>query len=236
MKWIGLTDVGKVRKNNEDAYFIPERDEPFFLLADGMGGHLAGEMASSLAISLISEELRNISKNRIKTNIYNAIEKANNVIYQESLSNPDYHGMGTTLSLLYVGKGKIYYSNIGDSRIYLFKDNNLIQLTRDDSFVNYLLDVGEITEEEAKNHPRKNVLTKALGTSEIFDVKVHEKVSEKGEKFLICSDGLTSMVSFERIREIIKDYSIEEAANLLLKEALDKGGCDNITLLLITLE
>ena len=236
MEWIGLTDVGKVRKNNEDAYYVPESTETFFLLADGMGGHLGGERASFLAISTISEELKKCSKHRIKTEILNAVYKANKKIYQESLQNPDFHGMGTTLSLLYVMENKIYYTNVGDSRIYLLKDDNFIQLTRDDSFVNYLVDVGEITEEEAEDHPRKNVLTKALGTSEDFDLTVHEKVTEPGEKFLLCSDGLSTMVPFEKIKEIMMEHPIKEGAHVLMQEALDHGGCDNITLLLIALE
>lgn len=239
MKWIGLTDVGKVRRNNEDAYFTPKDKEPFFLLADGMGGHLGGERASALAITSLSEELPKVSEEsseEIKRGIIHAMEKANDLIYSESLSNPDYRGMGTTLSLLYIGEERVYFANIGDSRIYLFRDNELIQLTKDDSFVNYLLDVGEITEEEAINHPRKNVLTKALGTTPALDVEIHEKSREEGEIYLLCSDGLTAMVSFEEIEEILKDYSPEEAANRLMDTALKNGGRDNVTLILLAMD
>lgn len=237
MKFVAATNVGNVRSNNEDSYYIPtDLSKEIFILADGMGGHLAGETASKLAASIISKYFNKIeinSEEDVELGILNAIDLANKEIFKLSNENMDYRGMGTTLSVVYVYNGKLIYANIGDSRIYEITDTTLIQLTKDDSFVNYLIDIGEITEEEAENHPKKNVLTKALGTSENIKTKVEYREIKKGVKYLLCSDGLTNMVEINRIMEIINENSIDIAKEILVEEALENGGVDNITLILI---
>lgn len=237
MKFVAATNVGNVRSNNEDSYYIPtDLNKEIFILADGMGGHLAGETASKLAASIISKYFNKIeinSEEDVELGILNAIDLANKEIFKLSNENMDYRGMGTTLSVVCVYNGKLIYANIGDSRIYEITDTTLIQLTKDDSFVNYLIDIGEITEEEAENHPKKNVLTKALGTSENIKTKVEYREIKKGVKYLLCSDGLTNMVEINRIMEIINENSIDIAKEILVEEALENGGVDNITLILI---
>lgn len=236
MKWYGLTDIGKVRKNNEDAFYLPKEGESFFILADGMGGHLGGERASGLAVASISDTLGKGEETSPKRRIRKALVTANAMIYSESLSEKDYRGMGTTVSLLFFEGDLVYFANVGDSRIYVLSNGELIQITRDDSFVNYLLDVGEITEEEALNHPRKNVLTKALGTTKQLEFEVASRPCKRADRYLMCSDGLTSMVEPERIRELLVGHSPKESAELLKTEALHAGGRDNVTMIIIDLE
>lgn len=236
MKFVAATNVGKVRTNNEDSYYIPEDDDRLFILADGMGGHLAGETASSLATSEISKYINNEeieSEEDVELAIIKAIEISNKKIFNLSEENIEYRGMGTTVSLAYIFNDKLIYTNIGDSRIYEIEDGEISQLTKDDSFVNYLIDIGEITEEEAQVHPKKNVLTKALGTSENIRMKVEYKNFKKGVKYLLCSDGLTNMVDIDRIKDIVNENPIDIAKEILVKEALENGGVDNITLILI---
>lgn len=236
MKFVAATDVGNVRTNNEDSYYIPENNKNLFILADGMGGHLAGETASSLAISEISKYINNEeieNEEDVELAMIKAIEIANKKIFSLSEDNIEYRGMGTTVSICYIFNDKLIYTNIGDSRIYEIDDGEISQLTKDDSFVNYLIEIGEITEEQAQIHPKKNVLTKALGTSENIRMKVEYKNLKKGVKFLLCSDGLTNMVDIDRIKDIVNENPIDIAKDILVKEALENGGVDNITLILI---
>ena len=237
MKFVAATNVGKVRSNNEDSYYIPSSDDKeVFILADGMGGHLAGEKASCLAVSIISEYLNKTeinSEEDVEISIIKAIEQSNKEIFRLSEDNIEYRGMGTTVSLMYIFGEKLLFSNIGDSRIYEIDENSITQLTKDDSFVNYLLEIGEITEQEAIDHPKKNVLTKALGTSENIKAKVEYDDFKKGVKYLLCSDGLTNMVDIEEIKKIVNENPIEIAKDMLIEKALLNGGVDNVTLILI---
>lgn len=235
MKVVSATNVGNYRKNNEDSYFLNE-SKNLYILADGMGGHLAGERASKMATEIIGSDFE--GEREVKS-IDDAIEilsssirDANKKIYESSQENEDYRGMGTTLSAGLILDNVLIYSNIGDSRIYKI-NKDMEQLTRDDSFVNYLIEIGEITEEEAKNHPKKNVLTKAMGTTP--DIEVIVNTLNIGEKdiFLFCSDGLTNMVSDEDIFKIVKENSPEDARDKLLDLALKNGGMDNITFILV---
>ena len=235
MKVVSATNVGNYRKNNEDSYFLNE-SKNLYILADGMGGHLAGERASNMATEIIG---RDFEGEREVKSIDDAIEilsssirDANKKIYESSQENEDYRGMGTTLSAGLILDNVLIYSNIGDSRIYKI-NKDMEQITKDDSFVNYLIEIGEITEEEAKNHPKKNVLTKAMGTTP--DIEVIVNTLNIGEKdiFLFCSDGLTNMVSDEDIFKIVKENSPEDAGDKLLDLALKNGGMDNITFILV---
>ena len=235
MKVISATNVGNYRKNNEDSYFLNE-SKNLYILADGMGGHLAGERASKMATEIIGSDFE--GEREVKS-IDDAIEilsssirDANKKIYESSQENEDYRGMGTTLSAGLILDNVLIYSNIGDSRIYKI-NKDMDQLTRDDSFVNYLIEIGEITEEEAKNHPKKNVLTKAMGTTPDIEVIVNTLNIEEKDIFLFCSDGLTNMVSDDDIFKIVKENNPENARDMLLDLALKNGGMDNITFILV---
>lgn len=235
MKFKGVTSIGNIRKSNEDTIYVPENEGNLFIVADGMGGHLGGEVASSLAVEIISKELENKEINSLsqgKDLIFNAVSKANLEILNKSFAEKDLRGMGTTLSLLYIFGEKVLYTNIGDSRIYTIKDNEMNQITVDDSLVNYLLKIGEISEEEANKHPKRNILTQALGTSKDLNYKVLE-VDNSMEYILLCSDGLTNMVNNEKIKNIILNNGLETAIDKLLEEALKSGGVDNISMILI---
>lgn len=232
LKFFAATNRGKVRENNEDYYYIPGEVPNLFILADGMGGHLAGEIASQLAVFKIVEYFKNLSdKDDISQSIISAIKVANNEIYRAAKEDSHYRGMGTTLSLVYFKDEKMYYTNVGDSRIYKI-NNDIVQITKDDSFVNYLIEIGDITEEEAKAHPKKNVVTKALGTSENIDVSVKEMEVTQDDVILLCSDGLTDMVDCQKLFEIIKN-DFNNSSEKLIEEALENGGIDNITLVII---
>ena len=235
MKVVSATNVGNYRKNNEDSYYVNE-SENLYVLADGMGGHLAGERASKMATEIIGQDF---AKDREIKSIDDAIEilsssirDANKKIFESSQENEDYRGMGTTLSSGLILGDVLIYSNIGDSRIYRINEE-MEQITQDDSFVNYLIEIGEITEEEAKNHPKKNVLTKAMGTTSDIEVIVNTLDIKDKDVFLFCSDGLTNMVSDEEIFKIVKENSPEEARDMLLDLALKNGGMDNITFILV---
>lgn len=235
MKVVSATNVGNYRKNNEDFYFVNE-SKNLYILADGMGGHLAGERASKMATDIIASDFE---KSKEIESIEDAIEilsssirDANREIFKSSEENEDYRGMGTTVSTGVILGDVLVYSNVGDSRIYKI-NRDMEQITIDDSFVNYLIEIGEITEEEAKVHPKKNVLTKAMGTTADLDVSVNTLKMEKGDIFLFCSDGLTNMVSDEEIFKVIKENSPEDARDKLIALALENGGMDNITFILV---
>ena len=235
MKVVSATNVGNYRNNNEDSYYVNE-SKNLYILADGMGGHLAGERASKMATEIIGQDF---ARDREIKSIDDAIEilsssirDANKKIFESSQENEDYRGMGTTLSSGLILGDVLIYSNIGDSRIYRINEE-MEQITQDDSFVNYLIEIGEITEEEAKNHPKKNVLTKAMGTTSDIEVIVNTLDIKDKDVFLFCSDGLTNMVSDEEIFKIVKENSPEEARDMLLDLAPKNGGMDNITFILV---
>lgn len=232
---VSATNVGNYRKNNEDSYFVNE-SKNLYILADGMGGHLAGEKASKMATERIASDFENAKEvNSLEDAIEilsSSIRDANREIFNSSEENEDYRGMGTTVSTGIILGDVLIYSNVGDSRVYKI-NKDIEQITRDDSFVNYLKEIGEITEEEAKNHPKKNVLTKAVGTTADIDVSVNTLKIEEGDIFLFCSDGLTNMVPDEEIFKIIKENTPEVAKDKLLDLALKNGGMDNITFILV---
>lgn len=235
MKVVSATNVGNYRKNNEDSYLINE-SKNLYILADGMGGHLAGERASKMATEIIASDFENAREvKKIEDAIEilsSSIRDANRKIFISSEEHEDYRGMGTTLSCGIILDDVLVYSNIGDSRIYKI-NRDMEQITRDDSFVNYLMEIGEITEEEAKVHPKKNVLTKAMGTTEDIDVLVNTLKIEKNDIFLFCSDGLTNMIPDEEIFKIVKENTPEVVKDKLLDLALENGGMDNITFILV---
>lgn len=225
------------RKNNEDSYFIKE-DGSLLILADGMGGHAAGEQASRMAIDFLKSWILDSSPpskvKKIKAWLLEGVLKANDKIYRAAQEDPDLKGMGTTLSLVLFKDSKLYYVNIGDSRIYIVEGGRLVQLSRDDSFVNYLVEIGDITAQEARAHPQKNILTKALGTFEELEVEVFDRTQEGIDQVLLCTDGLTDVLEEDEISSILQEERpIKDRAQALVDRALDLDSRDNITVILL---
>ncbi len=231
------TDVGKVRAQNEDymGYFENENGA-FFVVCDGMGGHAGGAVAAQLAVNSIRSFFESKFRPNPEDAIYQAIQYANEQIYQRAQANPELRGMGTTCVLLMVRKGRVHYGHVGDSRIYLHRYGKILRLTKDHSFVQALVDQGLISEEEAETHPRRNELLRALGTNNFVDVSVAEESIKaiKNDQFLLCSDGLTGLVSDAGIEEILNaDLDIQHKAIRLVELANTLGGYDNITVQLV---
>lgn len=235
------SDVGKVRAINQDAYFyIEDKKVPIFIIADGMGGHKAGEIASNLAISTIvsyyEDNLEKIINEEmfVPQFINESIEKANEKIVEESKVEKEFNGMGTTITMCLIVNGELYVGHVGDSRAYLLRDKELIQLTQDHSLVGELLRTGSITKKEAMNHPKRNVITRALGADLKLSVDIINRELNSDDKIILCTDGLTNMVSEERILETIKtDEDIVGSCSKLVNIANELGGIDNTTIMLI---
>lgn len=240
MKIFAKTDVGKVREMNQDYYYISRDDDDLkiFILADGMGGYKGGEIASKLATltakSYIESNFEQIehSKEEILKLVKSAAEYANMVVYEKSKENKELEGMGTTLEIVVVFENRVYIGHVGDSRIYRIRDKFMRKLTNDHSYVQKLVKDGTITKEEAEQHPKKNMLMKALGCTAFLEPDVMVKGFQKNDILVICSDGLTNMVSTEEIYEIIKG-DIYVAARDLIDRANQNGGLDNITVIIL---
>lgn len=235
LKHKGITNVGTVRSNNEDTYLICENrlKDNLFLIADGMGGHNAGEIASAMASRTIKDMFSAIDK-EVDYNEFlrDAIQFANDKVYKSSLMYSQYNNMGTTLSVLIISKDKIYIGHVGDSRIYYLTDNTIQQLTKDHTLVQTLIDNGSISKEEAKTNNYRNVLTQAIGTSRKVTISLIEsKIPLRKEiKFLLCSDGLTEGVEDEVIHKImISSGELNQKLEKLMDIALNSKSRDNIT-------
>ncbi len=227
------TDVGNKRTLNEDSVgYYEEDDFGIFVIADGMGGHNAGEIASKIAIDTIIEYVINHKNDRSEEKILNeAILSANRKIYRESLLNESCNGMGTTLVGAFVRENNLTMVNIGDSRGYILKDGQLIKITKDHSLVQELLDNGTITNEEAKSHPNKNVITRALGTNPVVMADYYNLDIRGVSKILLCSDGLTNEVSEEDIFRVLQGYNGNQCMELI-NMSKKNGGRDNISIII----
>lgn len=236
MKISSATSVGKVRPVNEDAFFVSPPDDSGSLLAivaDGMGGHNAGEVASSEAINVIKDVVLD-NEHNAKEMLTQAINSANSTIYNMSLDKQALFGMGTTITACLIEKDKVTAAQVGDSRLYLIRDGMIIQITKDHSLVEMLIENGSITKEDAKHHPQKNVITRAIGTDKEVSADIYEFSICEGDIILLCSDGLVNMVEDEKILSVItRTKSFEETADKLVAEAENAGGSDNITVILI---
>ncbi len=252
MRSAGKSDVGLVRKINEDSFAcinlsqklgLTEEDVQLFIVADGMGGHNAGEVASSMAIDEIAgyiiDRYAKLDKNEdfeigINTLIKEAISHANDKIYKKSLLESSCFGMGTTLSLVFIINYAVYIGHIGDSRIYLIRNNTITRLTDDHSLVAELVKNGTIKPEEAHNHPQKNIITRSLGTEYSIQSDAKQLIANEGDLLLICSDGLTNMLEDEEILNIVNNIgNIDRSCIELINEAKNRGGNDNITAIVI---
>lgn len=230
-----LTDIGMVRTLNEDyVYYHEEEDYKVYVVADGMGGHNAGEVASKMAAEGIVEfvTLNYNSKNNDEI-LKEAIEKVNSDIYHYSNQESDLKGMGTTITACFVTKEKVIVANVGDSSCFGIKADALVKITKDHSLVQELLDLGTITEEQAYNHPKKNIITRAVGTNEFVEVDIFVIDKDVYNIYLLCSDGLTNEVTKDEIISIINENkSFIDSCPKLVNLAKYKGGRDNITVLL----
>lgn len=231
------TDVGKVRERNEDYMgFFENQNGAFFIVCDGMGGHSGGDIAAQLAVNSIREFYDTQYYEEVSESIYQAIQFANQRIYEYGQSQLHLQGMGTTCVLMMIRDGYIYHGHVGDSRLYHHSLKQIRPLTKDHSFVQALVDQGVISEEDALTHPRRNELLRALGTQPFVDVTVSESPfrPEKGEMFLLCTDGLTGLVSDGGIEQILNlETDVQSKALQLVDLANTLGGIDNTTVQLI---
>jgi PPM family protein phosphatase len=219
--YAGGTDPGRRRRRNEDSYVI---DPPLFAVADGMGGAQAGEVASKLAAGAVKER---------GADIESLVQEANRRVHQRSLEDPNTTGMGTTLTVAEVEGDVVSIGHVGDSRAYLIRDNTLEQLTEDHSLVGELMRTGKLSAEEAETHPQRSMITRALGTDPNVDVDIFSVEPRDGDLFLLCSDGLTSMVDDREILRLVgeKRSDLDALVKALIKAANKGGGEDNITVI-----
>ena len=242
MRAYGISHIGNIRETNQDAYFIKTDDsgslQNLYIVADGMGGHLAGEIASNTAIKKFYEYIltQTFTHNNILDFLTEATKYANLQVYEASKKNLDYFGMGTTFTALTISNNKGYAVHIGDSRVYLISDENINLITTDHSFTNEMKKLGKLSDKAAINHPNRHVLTRALGTENNTLVDGFTFNVKKDDRVLVCTDGLTNMISDNEIKNIILANTLEKAANNLVLLANKNGGDDNITAILIEIE
>lgn len=240
----GLTDVGLVRPNNEDIWAqMPEYG--FFILADGMGGHQAGEIAAREVVRqlcrIIQKKIAHYQQEHSLTEVKDLLRKAirhvNASIFLMSRQDQELRGMGTTLCCALVHHDNLIYAHVGDSRLYRYRNNELLQLTKDHSLLRQLIDYGQIGEREAAEFAHKNIITKAIGTEPKVEPTIDILPLQTGDLFLLCSDGLSDLLSKDEIADVISNSpSLEETAQRLIAEANEKGGPDNITVLLVQMQ
>lgn len=221
------THVGKVRSNNEDALTVIEPTT--FVVADGMGGASAGEVASQMLIETVKQFLSKNPPPRNEKLLSQAILLANDKILNKARINAELRGMGTTATILSLDEGKAYFAHVGDSRLYLLRNNYFAQITEDHSYVETLVKRGEISHEEARIHPMKNVLTQAVGAIPELNIDAANFSVRSGDIFLLCTDGLTNMVEDELIAKILLGAS--NPADALIDAALSAGGKDNVSVI-----
>lgn len=231
-----ITDPGKVRDHNEDNVIIlnNENNEYILAVADGMGGHKAGEVASAIVINHLTEEFYRLETLGTKDNaiewLRNIVTEMNNKIFDYTKENPDSKGMGTTFVCAIITNDYLLYGNIGDSSGFVIKSKKLHKVTKDHTLVNLLVSTGELTEEEAKYHPRKNVLMRALGANNPIDIDIFD-VDTNIAGILLCSDGLTNMLTPDQIERVLStEETPKEALEKLIKKANARGGNDNISI------
>jgi len=224
------TDVGRVREVNEDSYLV---HEPLFVVADGMGGHTAGDVASSTAIDTIKGQSSTANPEDMET-LAELVRGANAQIWEKANSDPTLRGMGTTCTLLLLDGAKAHFAHVGDSRAYLLREGELTQLTEDHTLVGRMVKEGRLTAEEAENHPQRSVITRALGVDSEVEVDLLSVEVAGGDRLLICSDGLSSMIDSDAITKALTEESKpQSAAERLIEFANEAGGEDNITVVVL---
>ena len=233
MKAYGATHVGRVRAVNQDAYYLPEAGESFAVVADGMGGHKAGEVASAMAVSEFTRWLRCAPVPTEETVNY-AVHEANRIIHRTAQREADKSNMGTTLVSVWVDDEQVIECNVGDSRAYLLCGGALTQISRDHSLVGELVEEGKITKQEAMHHPHKNYITRAIGTSSMVQPEIRTLDRKSGDVWLLCSDGMSNYIEDGELERILREQADrEKCVRQLIDLALERGGADNITVVLV---
>lgn len=230
-----MTDKGLRRESNQDSCLVL-KDRGLFVVADGMGGHSGGEVASSMAVQSVKDVIESdLTKASPRELLVKAYETASHRIFDKAADeNPELSGMGTTMVLAYVHGGSIYIANVGDSRCYLFHKPYLWQVTEDHSLINEQVRAGLLTEEQATAMVGRNVITRSVGYERDVHPDIIERKLQPGELFLLCSDGLSSMVPDDRISEILNNHPAEKVTRLCVDQALANGGDDNVTVLVLS--
>ncbi|HEY8888887.1 MAG TPA: Stp1/IreP family PP2C-type Ser/Thr phosphatase [Clostridium sp.] len=229
-----LSDVGNIRKTNEDSVgYFESSDFDIYAVADGMGGHNAGEVASELAIKVIMEYIKENNQGLdLKEVLSEGIKCANKEIYDLASQSDSLKGMGTTITICLRKQNQMVVANVGDSSCYIIDNNNkLLKVTRDHSLVQQLLDNGSITEEKARNHPNKNIITRALGTNEVVEVDLFDVDLTNIIKCILCTDGLTNDVTYSEMYDIIIENDNDSSCKMLVELSKSKGGRDNISVI-----
>ena len=241
MKIVAKTDTGLKRTNNQDSYAAGELpgSVAWAVVCDGMGGAAGGNLASSTAVKIISERITSsyrpgMSSSSIKNMFMSAVTAANIEVFEMSQKDPELNGMGTTVVVSIVADENVYVAHAGDSRAYILSNNKLYQLTKDHSFVQEMVDCGKITPDEARAHPRKNLITRALGVSEDLRIDFCEESISENDVLLLCTDGLTNYIEAEEIYELTEDGKFYEYAERLVNRANHNGGGDNITVVTVS--
>jgi len=235
----GRTDVGIIRSGNEDSFLmVPDRG--IFLVADGMGGHAAGEVASEMAVQLIAHELgslRGLGDEQVAERMRQAIRGANAAIFQRTLKEHDKRGMGTTVSALVLFSGRFLIGQVGDSRAYLQREGKLTQVTKDHSYVQEQVDAGYLTPDQARTHPYSNVITRCVGANSDVVPDIYMGATKVGDLFLLASDGLTGMLEDYQLADVLGTPRMpQEQVDELIAGANRHGGLDNITAILVRID
>lgn len=232
MRAEALTHTGLIRPDNEDAFLV-DTGKGILAVADGMGGHQAGEVASFLALKALAEKLKEEATEDPLARLLAAVHFANEVVYRSSCQRPELSGMGTTLTAAWVVGSQAFLAHVGDSRAYLFRGGQLEVLTYDHSYVGELVRSGDLTAEQARLHPHRNILTRALGTEAEVIVDTRVVGLHTGDRLLLCTDGLLEVVKDEEIAEVLTlKTDLKEAVQSLVRLALERGGPDNVTVVL----
>lgn len=231
LKVYAASDIGKKRNHNEDSFFIGPRNN--FVVADGMGGHAAGEVASGILVDVMKRELPRPAVIMDQLGLEYVVKEANRAILRDIEIHTERVGMGTTVTLLHLGEGKAIWAQVGDSRLYRLRHGEFKQLSRDHSLVEEMVENGAITREEAKHHPQRNMLLRAVGVEENVKVDTDEAPAEIGDIYLLCSDGLTNMVEDDVIAKVLADNTLNDKAQELVRLANENGGRDNITVIVV---
>lgn len=237
---VGKTDIGRVRPMNQDVFASGELGDHscYAVVCDGMGGENAGNVASRMACDIICTRIKtgfkqSVDQNRIRDLLITAVSAANAEVYHSSKSNLDFNGMGTTVIAALVDKRILHIAHVGDSRAYVIGKNEFTQVTRDHSLVQELLEQGKITDEDAKHHPQRNLITRAVGVASKVCIDYLETTLNPGDRVLICTDGLTNYCDAALIRQTVLEYPPEEVPEHLINLANEAGGPDNITAVLL---
>lgn len=224
------SDTGRVRRGNEDALLV---EEPLFAVADGMGGHIAGDIASATAVDVIAQGARD-ARPQDPEALGTLVRNANSAIWQKAQGDPNLRGMGTTCTLLMIADDRAHLAHVGDSRAYLLRDQELVQVTEDHTLVGRMVREGRLSPEEADHHPQRSIITRALGVDSDIQVDLISRDVAEGDRIVLSSDGLTSMIAVDRIAEVLRDEADpQRAADRLVELANEAGGDDNITVVVV---